>query len=253
MRNFRWQIKGVLAGANEPSGHRDTSFIVEKGIRVLVTLTEDPLAREDIAFLESQGVSYHHSPVLDGQAPTLRQLKWFVELVKESRAKEFPVLVHCRAGCGRAGTFISAYLIFTEGCSVKTAIRKVRRLFRSYYRLVCRGEPTQPQIAQLQEFAKQLKQGRATNHSARLKKQKLYQLVGGFALHNFSYLIPGVLAGSNLPYERSDLKWLFDKGIRVLVTAMDESLDEATVTSVGLTYYYYYVPPYGTPTLEQLQ
>lgn len=80
-----------------------------------------------------------------------------MELVKESRAKDLPVLVHCRAGCGRAGTFLAAYLIFSEGCSVKTAIRKVRRLFRSYYHLVCRGEPTKPQIARLHEFAKQLR------------------------------------------------------------------------------------------------
>ncbi len=72
-------------------------------------------------------------------------------------------------------------------------------------------------------------------------------------MDNFSYLIPKVLAGTNLPRGRRDLKWLFDKGIRILVTAMDESLDEATVTSVGLTYHHYYVPPYGTPTLEQLQ
>ncbi len=72
-------------------------------------------------------------------------------------------------------------------------------------------------------------------------------------MHNFSYIIPGVLAGTNLPRGLSDLKWLFEKGIRVLVTAMDKTLDETDVTSVGLTYHHYDVPPYGTPTLEQLR
>ncbi len=72
-------------------------------------------------------------------------------------------------------------------------------------------------------------------------------------MHNFSYLIPDVLAGTNLPRGSVDLKFLFDKGIRVLVTAMDESLDEALVTAAGFTYHFFDVPPYGTPKVQQLQ
>ncbi|MFX1342782.1 MAG: dual specificity protein phosphatase family protein [Promethearchaeota archaeon] len=69
---------------------------------------------------------------------------------------------------------------------------------------------------------------------------------------NFSYLIPGVLAGSSMPLGRQDLERLVDQGIEVLVTAMEESLDENLANDVGLEYHYYPVPPFGTPTLQQI-
>ncbi|MFW9984697.1 MAG: dual specificity protein phosphatase family protein [Candidatus Odinarchaeota archaeon] len=69
---------------------------------------------------------------------------------------------------------------------------------------------------------------------------------------NFSYLIPGVLAGSSMPRGRQDLERLMDEGIEVLVTAMEESLNEDLVKDVGLEYHYYPVAPYGTPTLQQI-
>ncbi|MFX0079800.1 MAG: dual specificity protein phosphatase family protein [Candidatus Hermodarchaeota archaeon] len=69
---------------------------------------------------------------------------------------------------------------------------------------------------------------------------------------NFSYLIPGVLAGASMPRGRQDLERLVDEGIEVLVTAMEESLDENFVNDVGLEYHYYPVPPFGTPTLQQI-
>ena len=69
---------------------------------------------------------------------------------------------------------------------------------------------------------------------------------------NFSYIIPGVLAGSSMPRGRQDLERLVNEGIEVLVTAMEESLNEDLVKDVGLEYHYYPVPPYGTPTLHQI-
>ena len=69
---------------------------------------------------------------------------------------------------------------------------------------------------------------------------------------NFSYIIPGVLAGSSMPRGRHDLQRLVDECIEVLVTAMEESLDETLVKDMGLEYHYYPIPPYGTPTLQQI-
>jgi atypical dual specificity phosphatase len=70
---------------------------------------------------------------------------------------------------------------------------------------------------------------------------------------NFSYLIPRILAGSSMPRGRQDLQRLVDEGIKVLVTAMEESLNEDVVKDVGLEYHYYPVPPYGTPSLQQIK
>ncbi len=153
MRNFRWQIKGVLAGSNIPKKRRDLVFLVEEGIRVIVSTTEKPLTPDAVEFLRSQGVTYHHQPVIDHTPPRLEQLEWFVKLVDEYRAKGLPVLVHCKAGCGRAGTFLTAYLIHSENLDADNALQKMRKLFRGINRFICWREPNGEQKQRLQEFA----------------------------------------------------------------------------------------------------
>jgi len=69
---------------------------------------------------------------------------------------------------------------------------------------------------------------------------------------NFSYLIPGILAGSSLPQGRDDLERLAHEGIKVLITAMEDSLNDTLVKDVGLEYHYFPVLPYGTPSLQQI-
>jgi atypical dual specificity phosphatase len=69
---------------------------------------------------------------------------------------------------------------------------------------------------------------------------------------NFSYLIPGVLAGSSLPRGRKELEHLLTEGIKVLVTAMEDTLNKILVEEVGLEYHYFPVLPYGTPSLKQI-
>jgi atypical dual specificity phosphatase len=71
-------------------------------------------------------------------------------------------------------------------------------------------------------------------------------------MRNFSYLIPGVLAGANMPRGKDDLIYLVKKGIKVLVTAMEDSLNEQMVKAAGLEYHYFPVLPYGTPSLQQI-
>ncbi|MGQ9723533.1 MAG: dual specificity protein phosphatase 23 [Candidatus Jordarchaeum sp.] len=75
---------------------------------------------------------------------------------------------------------------------------------------------------------------------------------GELIMHNFSWLIPGVLAGSSRP-RSVDLQRLSDEGIRVLVTVMLNPLNIESVVSAGLEYYHIPVPDFGTPTLEQIQ
>jgi atypical dual specificity phosphatase len=71
-------------------------------------------------------------------------------------------------------------------------------------------------------------------------------------MRNFSYLIPGILAGANMPRGRSDLEYIAKQGIKILVTAMEDSLDEDMVKGAGLEYHYFPVLPYGTPSLQQI-
>ncbi len=72
-------------------------------------------------------------------------------------------------------------------------------------------------------------------------------------MQNFSYLIPRVLAGANMPWGKTDLEYISKQGIKVLVTAMEESLDAELVSDAGLEYHYFPILPYGTPSLNQIQ
>lgn len=122
----------------------------------MVTLTENPLSTGAYEFLEPKGVTLHHCPVIDHTAPTLEQLHWFVRLVEKYRAKNQPVLVHCKAGCGRAGTFLTAYLIFSEKLTAAYAYTEMRSKIRGINRFICWREPNKEQRARLKEFAQSL-------------------------------------------------------------------------------------------------
>ncbi len=123
MRNFSYLIPGVLAGTDQPRSSSDLQRLKKAGIKVLVTVMEDALARTEV---EALGIEYHFWFVQPYGTPSLEQLNAFVNLVNEKRVIKQPVAVHCYMGWGRTGTFLAAYLI-SEGMSVKEAIHKVRQ------------------------------------------------------------------------------------------------------------------------------
>ncbi|MDO8056791.1 MAG: dual specificity protein phosphatase family protein [Candidatus Hermodarchaeota archaeon] len=123
MRNFSYLIPGVLAGANMPRGKEDLEYLVEQGIKILVTAMEDSL---DVQMVEAVGLEYHYIPILPYGTPSLQQISAFVELVNRNRQKNRPVAVHCYMGWGRTGTLLAAYLV-NEGMSASDAIDEVRK------------------------------------------------------------------------------------------------------------------------------
>ncbi|MFX1563669.1 MAG: dual specificity protein phosphatase 23 [Promethearchaeota archaeon] len=72
-------------------------------------------------------------------------------------------------------------------------------------------------------------------------------------MQNFSWLIPGVLAGADRPSSLQDIQLLAKEGVQVLITTMLERLDIETIRAAGLEYYHIPVRDYGTPTIDQLQ
>jgi len=55
----------------------------------------------------------------------MEQADEVVRFVRDQRAAQRPVAVHCEAGIGRTGTMLAVYLI-AEGASAVAAIQQVR-------------------------------------------------------------------------------------------------------------------------------
>lgn len=128
MQGFSWVVPGKLAAMPVPGRERplaeDAAFLEQNGIRVLISLTEEP---PDHGILASRSIAQRHIPVQDFTAPTLEQMIEFVAVVEDSVAAGKAVGVHCTAGLGRSGTMVAAYLV-AEGAAADEAIANVRRL-----------------------------------------------------------------------------------------------------------------------------
>lgn len=151
MQGFSWVERGKLAGMPKPGDwnrlESDLTYLREQGIRLLFTLTEsaldsDLLARFDIASV--------HLPVRDFTPPSEDQLLQFVREATVAISQGRAVGVHCRAGIGRTGTFLAAWLI-AQGMTAPAAIAKLRSLRPG-------SIETREQEQALHAFAKRLKE-----------------------------------------------------------------------------------------------
>jgi len=125
---FSWIVPGELAAMPVPGRDRsldqDATFLEQEGIRVLVSLTEEPPNADTLA---AHSIEQAHLPIQDYAPPTLEQMTEFVALVKEEASTGRPVGVHCTAGLGRSGTMAAAYLV-SSGASADDAITIIREL-----------------------------------------------------------------------------------------------------------------------------
>ncbi len=135
MDGFWWLIEGALAGCPRPGlrwqGPRSTddgdvsadlASLRDHGVGALLSMTETALPEEAI---EQSGLAGLHLPVPDFQAPSPDQLRAALAFIDRHRAEGLGVAVHCRAGQGRTGTVLAAYLI-RGGISADEAIQAVR-------------------------------------------------------------------------------------------------------------------------------
>jgi atypical dual specificity phosphatase len=121
--NFSWVVEGKLAGCGLPVSQNEFGWVVEQGIKSVVTVREVPLPSD---WFNGSDIDYLHLAVEDFGAPNIEELVQAVDFIDQQISTGKAVMVHCAAGKGRTGAVLAAYLVKKQSLSAEQAIEKVR-------------------------------------------------------------------------------------------------------------------------------
>lgn len=154
MYQVTW-ITDHLAGGRAPMSYEELTSIKDKGIDAIVNLCAE---FTDLHMIEEKaGFEVYYLPTPDEHAPEMGAMEKALEWLDEAIYLGKKVLVHCRHGHGRTGTFISAYLL-RRGLSLKKAEKLLKntsanptnygqwKLLRKYHKKQCLLSTAQPQL-----------------------------------------------------------------------------------------------------------
>ena len=120
--NFSWLLDNNLAGSGIPTSKSEVDWVVmQQNIQAIVTMTEYALPKEWI-----RDVNYLHVPTPDLTAPSLDELDHAVDFIHKQIQEKHPVMVHCAAGLGRAGTVLACYFVKYHKYTARDVIEMIR-------------------------------------------------------------------------------------------------------------------------------
>ena len=119
--NFSWIINEKLAGSGMPTTFDELEWILNQGVKSIVTMTETALPDKWV-----KEIGYLHVPTPDLTAPDMDKINSAVDFIHEKISEDQAVMVHCAAGLGRAGTILACYLVKYKKYSSTDAIDKIR-------------------------------------------------------------------------------------------------------------------------------
>lgn len=117
-------ITDYLAVGHAPMSYDDLDSIREQGISGIVNLCGEFSDLHEIE--ENAGFEVFYIPIPDETAPTMADTEKGLEWMDEAVYLGKKVLVHCKHGVGRTGTFITAYML-RRGFNMKKAAKLLKK------------------------------------------------------------------------------------------------------------------------------
>jgi protein-tyrosine phosphatase len=114
-----------LALGHAPMSYDELDSMRSQGISAIVNLCGEFCDLHEIQ--QGHGFEVYYLPTCDDEAPTMEDLEKALDWLDEAIYLGKKVLVHCRLGIGRTGTFVTAYLL-RKGFALKLAKKKVENI-----------------------------------------------------------------------------------------------------------------------------
>lgn len=105
-------------------------FLIEHyGLKTIISLRGDT-PEEEIEFARKNNLQIFIIPMSAKKPPSEEKVQKFLELIKDE--KNYPVLVHCRAGADRTGLMIAIKRVKLDGWSLEKAKGELGK-YGNYY------------------------------------------------------------------------------------------------------------------------
>lgn len=113
--DMNWIVPGKLLALAGPTAKNWTinafiQYAKKHSIGCMVRLNREHYPAEEVT--KSGSIEHLEMFMHDGTNPTAQNVRDFIKLVDRLNSKDLAVAIHCRAGLGRTGTMIAAYLIY---------------------------------------------------------------------------------------------------------------------------------------------